>query len=64
MPKAACRLSTESSLQIPNWWQVFHKRVHPQMDGLQWKIPIKMDDLEVSLFQETCTYIYMYIYLT
>ena len=33
------------------------------MDGLQWKIPIKMDDLEVSLFQETCTYIYIYVYL-
>ena len=26
--------------------------------------PIKMDDLEVTLFQETTTYIYIYMYIS
>ena len=29
---------------------------YPQLDGLQWKIPLKMDDLGVPLFQETSNY--------
>ena len=28
----------------------FHKWEYPQMDGLEWETPIKMDDLGVPLF--------------
>ena len=31
----------------------FHKWGYPQMDGLEWTIPKKINDLGVHLFQET-----------
>ena len=33
----------------------FQKYGYPKMDGLQWKTPIKMDDLGVPLLLETPT---------
>lgn len=32
----------------------------PEMDGLQWKIPLQMDDLGLPLFQETSMYCIFY----